>query len=256
LRTILDVSRQPGSEFSDVRDESWSPGARRVVAEALGAFGLTAVAAGADVAASLTGGEVTPFARAIAPGLFVMASIYAMGDVSGMHINPVVTLGFTLKRLFPVRWLPAYWLAQLIGATCAGLGLVILLGSGAAQAGVNAPHVPALTAVAIEAFLTYILVSIILGTADRAHLVGSNAALAVGATIVLCGLISLPLEGASMNPARSTGPALATLQLQDLWIYWAGPIVGAVLAVLLTTYIHGTREQNVETRKAAQGERR
>lgn len=225
-----------------------------MVAEALGAFGLTAVAAGADVAGGLTGGEVTPLARAIAPGLFVMASIYAMGDVSGLHINPAVTLGFTLKRLFPARWLPAYWVAQLAGAVAAGLGLVALFGSTAAQAGVNEPHVPTLVALVIEVFLTFVLVMVISGTADRANLVGPNAALAVGATIVLCGLIALPLEGASMNPARSTGPALATLDLADLWIYWVGPLLGSALAVLVTTYVHGTRQDHGETRHAAQGD--
>jgi aquaporin Z len=227
-----------------------------LVAEALGAFGLTAIAAGADVACQITGGEVTPFARAIAPGLFVMASIDAMGDVSGLHINPAVTLGFTLKRVFPGRWLPSYWVAQLLGAVVAGLALVALFGSTVAQAGVNEPRAVApLVAVAIEVFLSYVLVSIILGTADRAALVGPNAALAVGATIVLCGLVALPLEGASMNPARSTGPALATLQLNNLWIYWIGPLLGSVLAVGVTTYIHGTRSGDGETRKAAAGDR-
>src|SRR6476659_6525779 len=101
-----DTAKPP--RFSDAQHKSWNPGARRLVAELVGAFGLVAVAGLADVAGFLTGGQVTPFARAIAPGLFVMAMIYAIGDVSGLHINPAVTLGFTFKRLFPSRWIPAY----------------------------------------------------------------------------------------------------------------------------------------------------
>jgi aquaporin Z len=131
-----------------------------------------------------------------------------------------------------------------------------LFGSVVAQEGVNQPHVAPLVALAVETFLAYVLVSVILGTADRAHLVGPNAALAVGGTIILCGLIALPLTGASMNPARSTGPALATLQLADLWLYWLAPLLGSTLAVAITAYVHGTKSSDGESAKVAQGERR
>lgn len=133
-----------------------------------------------------------------------MAFIYAIGDVSGLHINPVVTMGFALKLIFPARWVSGYWIAQLLGATAAGIAFAVLFVSDA-SAGVNTPHVPSLSAVAIEIFLTAVWLSVILGTADRAHLVGPNAAVAVGASTILCGLIALPIEGASMNPARSRG---------------------------------------------------
>jgi aquaporin Z len=242
--------------FTREEQEGWSPGARRLVAEAVGAFGLTAVGGLGDVAGFVTAGEVTPMARAIAPGLFVMAFIYAIGDVSGLHINPAVTLGFTLKRLFPARWLPSYWIAQLFGATVAGLGLVLLFGAGAAQHAVNEPHgIEPWVGLALEIFLTWALVSVILGTADRAHLVGPNAALAVGGTIILCGLIALPLTGASMNPARSTGPALATLDLGSLWIYWVGPIVGAIVAVAFMGFVHAERHHERKAHEAAEGKR-
>ena len=194
-------------------------------------------------------------ARAIAPGLLVMALIYSIGDVSGLHINPAVTLGFSLKRLFPARWLPSYWIAQLAGATLAGLGLVVLFGSSTAHAGVSTPHVDPWVAVGIEVFLSWLLVSVILGTADRAHLVGPNAALAVGGTIIMCGLIALPLTGASMNPARSTGPAVATLDLANLWIYLLSPIVGALLAVGFMDYLHAQRHNVRKAQQAAIGRR-
>jgi aquaporin Z len=242
--------------ISDDQWRSWNPGTKRLVAEAVGAFGLTAIAGMGDVAGFLTGGEVTTMARAIAPGLFVMAMIYAIGDVSGLHINPAVTLGFTVKGLFPTRWLPTYWIAQLSGALVAGFGLVVLFGHEAATQAVTEPHgIEPWVALVIEIFLTWALVTVILGTADRAHLVGPNAAIAVGATIILCGLVALPLEGASMNPARSTGPALATADLGSLWIYWLGPLTGALIAVAFASFVHSERHDEDKAVEAASGKR-
>jgi aquaporin Z len=124
----------------------------------------------------------------------------------------------------------------------------------AAAAGISHPAlVDPTTAVAIEAILTSILVTVILGTADRHRLIGPNAAVAVGATIALCGLVAGPLEGASMNPARSFGPAVAGASLGDLWIYWVGPLIGAVIAVIVTRIVHGTPEPDGAPREAAQG---
>jgi aquaporin Z len=242
--------------ITDAESQSWNPGPKRLLAELVGAFGLTAVAGLGDVAGFVTEGEVTPFARAIAPGLFVLAMIYAMGDVSGLHINPAVTLGFTVKRLFPARWLPSYVAVQLVGATAAGLMLVALFGHDAATHAVNEPHgIEPWVALALEIFLTWVLVSVILGTADRAHLVGPNAALAVGATIALCGLIALPLQGASMNPARSTGPALATGDLGSVWVYWIGPLIGSLLAVAFTAVVHAEKHDEGKAVEAASGKR-
>jgi aquaporin Z len=251
--------RKPPDKTPRISSEealSWNPGAKRLLAEFVGAFGLTAVAGLGDVAGFLTGGEVSAMARAIAPGLFVLAMIYAIGDVSGLHINPAVTLGFTVKRLFPARWLPSYVIVQLIGATVAGFGLVVLFGHDPASHAVTEPHgIEPWVAVALEIFLTWALVTVILGTADRAHLVGPNAALAVGATIALCGLVALPLEGASMNPARSTGPAVATGDLSSLWIYWVGPLVGALLAVAFAAIAHAEQHDQGKAVEAASGKR-
>jgi aquaporin Z len=241
----------PQAEF-----RSWNPGAKRLVAEAVGAFGLTAVAGLGDVAGYLTHGEVTPMARAIAPGLYVLAMIYAIGDVSGLHINPADTAGFTLKRLFPTRWVPAYVAAQLLGAIAAGVGLVVIFGSNAAAQAVTEPHgIEPWVALVLEIVLTSILVTVILGTADRAHLVGPNAALAVGAAIILCGLVALPLDGASMNPARSTGPAIATATYGSLWIYWIGPLIGAVIAVGFMSFVHAEKHDRDKAVEAAAGKR-
>ena len=222
----------------------------RLVAEAVGTFALTFVAAGADTMAVVSNGEIGPAARAIAPGLLVMAFVYALGDTSGAHFNPVVTLGFTLKRVFPPAWLAAYWGAQLLGAVAAALLLRGLFGD-AMSAGVSTPHVAPVVALVLEIVLAWLLVTVILGTADRASLIGPNAAVAVGATIALCGLIALPIEGASMNPARSLGPAIVAGRLQDVWIYILGPVVGALAAVGLTILLHGMGADEKEVEAAA-----
>jgi aquaporin Z len=185
----------------------------------------------------------------------VAALIYAIGDVSGAHLNPAVSLAFTLKRLFPAGWLVPYWAAQLVGAVAAALVVRWLFGD-AVRAGVSTPHVPAQTAVVLEAILTLLLVSVILGTADRHRIVGPDAALAVGATIALCGLIALPIDGASMNPARSFGPALVAADLGDLWIYVVGPVLGACVAVPIMWFLHGAKGSDGTATEAAQGEPR
>src|SRR5439155_5773070 len=149
----------------------------RLGAEAIGTFALTFVAAGGDVIANLTGGDVTPVARALAPGLLVMALIYAIGDRSGAHFNPAVTLAFTLRRVFPLGWVPAYWLAQLAGAVLAASLLRFIFGD-VADAGVLAPNIVPETALVLEIVLTAILVTVILGTADRHAIIGPSAAIA------------------------------------------------------------------------------
>jgi aquaporin Z len=231
---------------------SGGPSPRHLTAEVFGTFALVFVAVGGDAMGAVSGGEVSAAARAVAPGLMVGALIYAIGDVSGAHLNPVVSLAFTLKRLFPIRWLLPYWIMQVVGAVSASLLIRALFGD-ALLAGVSTPHVPNGTAVVLEATLTWLLVTVILGTADRSQIVGPNAALAVGATIALCGLIAGPIDGASMNPARSLGPALVGGELGHVWIYVLGPVIGAGLAVALTRFLHGRTERDEKAAEAAQG---
>jgi MIP family channel proteins len=228
------------------------PWPKRLTAELFGTFALVFVAAGADTMASVSGGQVGPAARAVAPALIVAALIYAIGDCSGAHFNPAVSLAFTLKRLLPPRWLVPYWVAQITGAVLAAGLLTILFGS-AAHDGVSRPHVAGGTALVIELLLTWFLVVVVLGTADRYRVVGPDAALAVGATIALCGLIALPIEGASMNPARSFGPGLVAGDLGDYPIYVLGPFAGATLATVLMTFLHGTKSADSKAEEAARG---
>ena len=196
-------------------------------------------------------GSRTPRGRSPRPS-WSPPPIYAIGDVAGAHLNPVASLAFALKRLIPVSWLLPYWAAQLTGALLAALLVRVLFGD-LVRAGVSTPHVPDATALTIEAVLTLLLVAVILGTADRNRIVGPDAALAVGATIALAGLIALPIDGASMNPARSLGPALVAGDLQHVWIYVVGPLLGGLLAVPLTRFLHGRVDSDLSAEEAAQG---
>ena len=224
----------------------------RLTAELFGTFALTLTACAVEIVGA-THPDVSHLERAAAPALAVLAVIYAVSDVSGAHINPAVTLGFALRGVFEWRRITAYWLAQAVGAL-AGAGAARGLVGTAADLGATRPgaDVGAGTAVLTEAVLTFLLVSVILHTSKRKAAVGTQAALAVGATIALCGIWGGPLTGASMNPARSFGPALLAGRMDTLWIYVLGPMLGMAAAVAVTFVIHG--RPSGEEEEAAQGE--
>jgi aquaporin Z len=225
---------------------------RKLAAEVTGTFFLTFVAAGGAMVTALDPAVVTVPAQAAASGLAVMAMIYTISAVSGAHINPAVTLGFALRGAFPWRLVPAYWVAELVGAWLAALVLQGAIGD-VAHLGTNQPLYGASHAFAMEVVLTTLLVSVILGTASHHAVVGKNAAIAVGGTVALSGLFSHPISGASMNPARSLGPAIASGHLQNSWIYVAGPFLGAAMAVVIARVIHGG-ENDSQERPQAEGQ--
>jgi aquaporin Z len=204
----------------------------------LGTFALTLVAAGGPVMAAATGTPASLPALVVAPALLVMALIYSLGSLSGAHFNPVVTLAFSLRQDFPWKRIPGYWAVQFIGAVLAALLLRALFGT-VAHLGATLPHHGQLASVVMETVLTFFLLTVILATATNHRLVGHNAALAVSGTIALDGLFAAPVSGASMNPARSFGPALVDGQLGTYWIYLVGPIAGAVLAVVVAWLLRG-----------------
>jgi aquaporin Z len=225
------------SDFSNEHDE-W----KRLSAEVLGTFGLVMVAAGGRAVAFATGTASDPFASAIAPGLVIMALIYALADVSGAHFNPAVTLAFAMRGAFPWRRVPGYVVAQLVGAVLASLTLLGLFGAaGGLGATVPGPHITVVSALLVEVVLTALLVIVILGTASGAKIVGHNAAIAVGAFVAVAGLIGGPVSGGSMNPARSLGPDIVRLQFGTSWIYVVGPLVGALIAVGVARLLRGPR---------------
>ena len=214
---------------------------QRIGAEFLGTFLLTFVAAGADVLDFLTPTQtIGHVARYVAPALMVMAMIWSLSAISGAHINPVVTLSFFLRRSFPARRLPGYWIAQFAGALLAAVALKLLFGA-ALEHGATKPTMgfTDVQGVVTEAILTFILVYTILATSEETGTVGKNGAIAVAGVIALCGLAFSPVSGASMNPARSFGPQLLAGSLHYAWIYFAGPLVGALAAAGAVEVIHG-----------------
>jgi aquaporin Z len=227
----------------------WS---RRLFSEVLGTFLLVLAGAGAGVVNAVSHGAISRPAAVTAPGLTVMAVILFMGAVSGAHLNPAVTIAFSLRGDFPWRRVPGYVIAQLAGAVLAclflwaALGKVGSLGATVPGAGISDWH-----AFLIELALTVGLVSTILGTASKSQNVGPLSAVGVGGYIILAGLWSSPISGASMNPARSLGPAIALWQFSHVWLYIAGPLVGAAIAVGFAFLLRGPADTG--GREAARG---
>ncbi len=221
------------NDFDDPRQD-W----RRLFSELLGTFALVLVAAGGGLLHAK--GQISLAAAVVAPGLMVTAIILFMGAVSGAHLNPAVSLAFALRGDFPWRRVPGYVIIQLAGATLAALFVRWVFGNiehlGATLPG---PGYRNWQALLIEIVLTLLLVSVILGTASAAQNVGAIAALAVGGYIALAGLWAAPVSGASMNPARSFGPALVSGDWRSYWVYIAGPIAGALLAVGCAMVLRG-----------------
>jgi aquaporin Z len=256
--TQVDLALRPAREPNalarqfDFADTSYEW--RRLFSELLGTFLLVTVAVGGSLVNSRFGGDVVPGpARVVAPGLMVMAIILFMGAVSGAHLNPAVSAAFALRGDFPWRRVPLYVVAQLAGAVLATLLLIGLIGKhGSAGLTLPGPGISTWTALAWEALLTTGLVSVVLGTASGAQQLGPVAAFGVGGYIALAGLIGAPVSGASMNPARSLGPALVLGNWTSWWAYLLGPAIGALIAVGIAQILRGPGGGLSGTR-AAQG---
>ena len=236
----------------DFTDDSYEW--RRLFAELFGTFLLVLVAVGGPMVNARFGGHsISSSALVVAPGLMVLAIILFMGAVSGAHLNPAVTIAFTLRGDFPLRRVPMYIIAQFAGAALATLVLIGMVGKqGTAGLTLPGPGISAWGALVWEIILTTGLVSVILGTASGAQQIGAMAAIAVGSYIALAGLIGAPVSGASMNPARSLGPALVLGDRTAWWAYLAGPLAGAFVAVGIAHILRG-RGGGTFGRRAAQG---
>ena len=206
------------------------PLGRRLAAEALGTFALVFFGAGAIMVAAKYG-SFGQLGIALAFGLAVAAMIYALGHISGAHINPAVSFAFALSRHFPWRHVGAYWIAQCCGAIAAALLLRASLGD-IANVGATQPSGSDAQSFLWEVVLTFFLMLVIMAVATDIRAVGEAAAIAIGGTVALGALVGGPVSGASMNPARSLGPALAAGELDALWIYLLAPLVGAALGAV------------------------
>jgi aquaporin Z len=237
------------NDFNDPRQE-W----RRLFSELLGTFFLVLAAAGGGMMGHAFPGVISHTAAVTAPALTVMAIILFMGKISGAHLNPAVSIAFALRRDFPWWRVPGYIIVQLAGATLAALFLRAVINV-SAMYGSNYPAsgYSGLAAFWMELILTVGLVSVILGTASGAQNVGIIGAFGVGAYIALAGLWGSPISGASMNPARTFGPDLASTTFTGYWVYIAGPIAGAALAVVIAFVLRG-RGGDKSALGAAQGD--
>ena len=208
---------------------------RAAVAESIGTFALVFAGCGAIVVDAKTH-QLGHVGVAISFGLVIMFGIYAVGHISGAHFNPAVTFGFALSRHFPWSRAGVYGLAQLIGALVAAAILRSTLGNHA-DVGVTLPSGSQGQAFLWEAILTFFLMFVVMSVATDTRAVGEAAAIAIGGTVGLDAMFGGPITGASMNPARSIGPALVSGNLHALWLYIAAPIVGAAIAALAYQFI-------------------
>jgi aquaporin NIP len=202
--------------------------ARALVAEAIGTFALVFAGCGAIMVDAKTG-ALGHLGVAFSFGLVIMVMIYAVGHISGAHFNPAVTLAFTLTRHFPWTRAATYWGAQLVGALLAAALLRGSLGD-LAHVGATLPSGSQGQAFLWELVLTFFLMLVIMAVATDSRAVGEAAAIAIGGTVGLDALFGGPITGASMNPARSIGPAVVSGDLHALWLYILAPAVGAALA--------------------------
>lgn len=208
-----------------------APAVGRYAAEFIGTFALVFAGPGAAVINAYTNGGVTPVGVGLTFGLIVGAMIYAIGHISGAHINPAVTLAFTVTRHFPLREIPGYLVAQLAGAATASLVTKGLYGN-TAHLGATLPSHGAGQAAVLEGILTFFLMFVIMAVATDVRAQGEAAAIAIGGYVALAATFAGPIAGASMNPARSFGPALVSNDWSSWWVYWIGPIVGALAGAL------------------------
>ena len=220
---------------------------RRCVAEFVGTFLLVFAGPGAVVINEVSDGRVGSLGIGLSFGLAVMAAIYSVGHVSGAHINPAVTVAFALTRHFPWRLVPAYVLSQLLGA-CAASGVLLALFGNVAHLGATVPSGSPLQAALLEMLLTLFLMFVISAVATDVRAVGQAAAIAIGGYVALAATFAGPIAGASMNPARSFGPALLSGTWTGQWAYWAGPLAGATLGALLYRYVQAADPPKPPTR--------
>jgi aquaporin Z len=203
---------------------------RKYLSETVGTFALVFCGTGAIVINQEMDGAITHAGIAATFGLIVMVMIFALGDVSGAHLNPVVTLAFVIDRQFPLKQMIPYWLSQAMGAFVASGSLKILF-PGNEWLGATLPNGPPVQSFFLELILTFILVLVIFNVSKGAKEKGITAAIAIGATVGLEAMFAGPICGASMNPFRSLAPAIVSMHTKHLWIYLTGPLLGGLLGL-------------------------
>ena len=204
---------------------------KKYIAELIGTFTLVFCGCGAIVTNEFSQGTVTHSGIALTFGLVVMSLIYAFGDISGAHFNPAVTIAFTYAKRFPIKEVPKYILAQCIGASIAA-ALLLLLFPTNELLGTTLPQIDVWRVFLFEVILTFFLMLVIINVSTGSKETGIMAGIAIGGVVWFEAQFAGPITGASMNPARSIGPALVSGHIEHLWLYILAPILGAILAVM------------------------
>jgi aquaporin Z len=203
---------------------------KKYLAEFLGTFALVFCGTGAIIINQESGGVITHAGIAVTFGLIVSAMIYALGDISGAHLNPAVTLAFWLAKKFPGREIPPYVISQAAGAFSASLILKFLF-PGNQLLGSTIPSGPPMQSFVLELILTFILMLVIIQVATGSKEQGMFAGVAIGSVVLLEAMFAGPICGASMNPIRSLAPAIVSGHAEHLWVYMSAPFAGAIGAI-------------------------
>jgi aquaporin Z len=218
--------------------------ARRLLAESFGCFALIFCGTGAIVINDVSNGAIGHAGVAMTFGLIVLALIYALGDISGCHLNPAVSIGFWIARKFPGHLVAPYIASQCAGALLASLMLRLMFPSHPTL-GATLPADGSAQSFHMEFILTWILMLVILCVSTGSKEKGAMAGIAVGALIALEAMFAGPISGASMNPARSLAPALVSMHLESVWIYLVAPIAGAIASVPLFYALQPSADDSV-----------
>ncbi len=213
---------------------------RKYISELIGTYALVFCGTGAIIINEVSGGTITHLGIATTVGLTVMAMIYALGDISGAHLNPAVTIAFAVDKRFAWKEVFPYTIFQLIGALFATLTLHYLFPTNI-NLGSTIPAGTDLQSFILEIILTFFLMLVILNVSTGAKEKGITAGIAVGAVVGLEALFAGPVSGASMNPIRSLAPALISGNLESIWVYLSAPIIGAVLSVYVFKYLNSKK---------------
>lgn len=211
----------------------------KLLAEALATFCLVFTGTGAVVVDQVTGGKVGGLGISLVFGLVVLAMIYAVGHVSGAHMNPAVTVAFCSAGRHKLREVPPYVAAQLAGAVAASLALRLLFAGQATNLGATLPAGSTAQSFVLEVILTFMLMFTIMGVATDDRAEGAMAGIAIGGMVAVEAAFGGPISGASMNPARSFGPALVSGNFSHHWLYWVAPILGAALGARAYALVSG-----------------
>ena len=204
---------------------------RKYISEIIGTFSLIFCGTGAMTINEVTGGDVTHVGIAITWGLIVMAMIYAFGEISGAHFNPAVTIAFAYAKKFEWKEVPKYVAAQCLGAILAS-AIMLFLFPDSEYLGGTLPKLDERRAMVFELLLTYFLIVVIINVSTGSKEIGTMAGIAIGGVVLLEAMFAGPMTNASMNPARSLGPALLSGHWEHQWLYFVAPVIGALLAVI------------------------